>query len=184
MAAPAVLPVVALLALLVKRDGGPAFYCQDRIGRGGRHFRIWKLRTMVPDAEAALQAHLEANPESRAEWDATQKLKRDPRITAFGQALRKTSLDELPQLWNVLTGEMSLVGPRPMLPEQRDLYPGKAYFAMRPGITGLWQVSDRNASTFAARAEYDDRYFNAISLKTDVKILFSTIGVVLRGTGY
>jgi len=105
-------------------------------------------------------------------------------ITAFGQALRKTSLDELPQLWNVLIGEMSLVGPRPMLPEQRDLYPGKSYFAMRPGITGLWQVSDRNASTFAARAEYDDRYFNAISLKTDVKILFSTIGVVLRGTGY
>jgi lipopolysaccharide/colanic/teichoic acid biosynthesis glycosyltransferase len=184
ISAPIVLPVVLLLAVLVRRDGGPAFFVQDRVGLDGRIFRIWKLRTMVVDAEARLAAHLDADPALRAEWDANQKLREDPRVTAVGRFLRKTSLDELPQLWNVARGDMSLVGPRPMLPEQRALYPGRAYYSMRPGVTGLWQVSGRNETTFAGRAEFDADYARRMSLPTDMMILFLTVWVVLRGTGY
>jgi lipopolysaccharide/colanic/teichoic acid biosynthesis glycosyltransferase len=183
-AAPFVLPLVLLLALLVRRDGGPAFYVQERVGLDGRAFRLWKLRTMVVDADARLAAHLAADPALLAEWTETQKLKNDPRVTVVGRLLRKTSFDELPQLWNVFRGDMSLVGPRPMLPEQRALYPGRAYYRMRPGLTGLWQVSDRNASSFAARAEFDSDYARRMSLTTDVTIIAMTVWVVLRGTGY
>ena len=182
-AAPLVVPVVLLLAALATLDGGPAFYSQDRLGLGGRRFRMWKLRSMVTDADAALAAHLAADPAARIEWDRDQKLRHDPRITWLGRFIRRTSLDELPQLWNVLTGDMSLVGPRPMLPEQRALYPGHAYFRLRPGLTGSWQVSDRNASTFAARADFDRAYDAALTLTADLTILVATIGVVLRATG-
>jgi exopolysaccharide production protein ExoY len=184
LALPIVLPVLGLLALLVRRDGGPAFYRQDRVGRKGRTFRLWKLRSMVVDADAQLEAYLAANPEARLEWDRTQKLKNDPRITPVGRFIRKISLDEVPQLWNVLKGDMSLVGPRPMMPEQRALYQSGAYFELRPGITGFWQVGDRNDTTFSARAVYDARYAQDLSLMTDVIILLLTIRVVLRGTGY
>jgi exopolysaccharide production protein ExoY len=184
LAAPFVIPVVAVLGFLVRRDGGSALYVQDRVGLDGRVFRLWKLRTMVVDADAALAAHLAADPAMRAEWQQTQKLKRDPRITAVGRLLRKTSLDELPQLWNVFRGDMSLVGPRPMMPEQRSLYPGRAYYRMRPGLTGPWQISERNESTFAGRAEYDAAYAERMSLTTDLTIMFLTVWVVLRGTGY
>jgi exopolysaccharide production protein ExoY len=184
LAAPFVLPVVLLLGLMVRRDGGPVFYIQDRIGLDGRTFRLWKLRTMVVDADARLAEHLAADPALRAEWDETQKLKNDPRVTAAGRFLRKTSLDELPQLWNVFRGDMSLVGPRPMLPEQRALYPGRTYYQMRPGLTGPWQVSDRNASSFAGRAEFDSEYARRMSLSTDLAIMFLTVWVVVRGTGY
>ena len=139
---------------------------------------------MVPRADTLLEYHLRKNPEARREWDETQKLKRDPRITRIGCFLRKSSLDELPQLWNVLMGDMSLVGPRPMMVDQEALYPGTAYFELRPGITGLWQISDRNASSFAERAKFDDRYLNSCSLSQDISILLQTTGVVLRGTGY
>lgn len=184
LAAPFVLPLVLLLGALVRRDGGPAFYVQDRIGLDGRVFRLWKLRTMVIDADARLAAHLAADPALKAEWDETQKLKHDPRITAVGRLLRKTSLDELPQLWNVCRGDMSLVGPRPMLPEQRALYPGRAYYRMRPGLTGPWQVSDRNATSFAGRAEFDADYARRMSLATDLWLIAVTVWVMLRGTGY
>lgn len=184
LASPFVLPVVLLLGALVRLDGGPAFYTQDRIGRGGKIFRLYKLRSMVTDADARLAAHLAADPAMRAEWAESQKLKNDPRITAVGRFLRKTSLDELPQLWNVFKGDMSLVGPRPMLPQQRPLYPGRAYYRMRPGLTGPWQVSDRNAGSFAGRAEYDTEYLRRMSPLTDLTILFLTFWVVLRGTGY
>jgi lipopolysaccharide/colanic/teichoic acid biosynthesis glycosyltransferase len=183
MAAPVVVPLILLLGLLVRRDGGGAFYSQPRIGQGGRVFRIWKLRTMVPDAEACLRRLLETDPAAKAEWDATQKLRCDPRITAAGRLLRRTSLDELPQLWNVLTGDMSLVGPRPMMVDQKALYPGQAYYALRPGITGLWQTEGRNATTFAARADYDARYEARVTLAGDLRILWRTVAVVLRGTG-
>lgn len=183
-ATPIVLPLVLLLALLVRRDGGPAFYVQDRIGLDGRVFRIWKLRTMEVNADARLAAHLAADPALLAEWTTTQKLKKDPRVTPVGRLLRKTSFDELPQLWNVFRGDMSLVGPRPMLPEQRALYPGRAYYRMRPGLTGLWQVSDRNASSFAARAEFDADYARRMSMPTDAMIIAMTVWVVFRGTGY
>ena len=184
LALPLVALVILVLALLVKLDGGPAFYTQWRVGRQGRLYRMWKLRSMVPGAEARLQAHLDSDPLLRAEWDSTQKLKCDPRITRFGRFLRKSSMDELPQLWNVLVGDMSLVGPRPMMPEQRVFYPGVAYFFLRPGITGFWQVSQRNDSTFAERAGFDDRYYSDLSLATDAKLLLATVRVVVHGTGH
>jgi len=183
-ALPVVLPLIVILALLVARDGGVPFYRQARVGRAGRIYSMWKLRSMVVDADARLAAHLDANPAARAEWESTQKLKCDPRITRFGRLIRKTSLDELPQLINVLTGDMSLVGPRPMMPEQQAIYPGRAYYALRPGITGIWQVSERNNSTFADRARFDAAYERDVSLGTDVKLLLATVHVVLRGTGY
>jgi lipopolysaccharide/colanic/teichoic acid biosynthesis glycosyltransferase len=172
-----------ILAFLVSRDGHSPFYRQERLGMGGRIFSMWKLRSMVPDADARLAAYLAGDEAARREWDAYQKLTEDPRITPLGKLLRKTSLDELPQLWNVLKGDMSLVGPRPMMPQQRALYPGYAYFTMRPGVTGLWQVSDRNASTFAQRAEFDADYERKLSLATDMSVLLATVAVVLRGTG-
>ena len=176
-------PVVLLLALLISRDGHNPFYRQLRVGKNGQVFSMWKLRTMVHDAEQRLESHLARDQRAREEWDEKQKLTNDPRITSIGLLLRKCSLDELPQLWNVLSGDMSIVGPRPMMPEQSALYPGNAYYAMRPGLTGYWQISDRNKSTFAARAKFDNRYFEDVSLTTDVSIVLSTVGVVLRGTG-
>jgi exopolysaccharide production protein ExoY len=183
VAAPIVLLTILVLALLVALQGHSPFYRQERLGKGGRTFTMWKLRTMVPDADRRLRDHLAQDVGARAEWDAFQKLTRDPRITPLGAFLRKSSLDELPQLWNVLKGDMSLVGPRPMLPEQESLYPGHAYFVLRPGVTGFWQISERNASTFAQRAEFDAAYERSLSLATDVKVLFATVGVVLRCTG-
>lgn len=174
------LPLMALIAL----DGRAPIYTQKRIGRNGRLFRMFKLRTMVADADQILEAYLARTPAARAEWDETQKLKSDPRITLFGRVLRKTSLDELPQLLNVLLGQMSLVGPRPMMLGQEDLYPGRAYYELRPGITGTWQVSERNETSFPQRAEYDTAYYKSLSFGTDVKVILSTVRVVIRGTGY
>lgn len=157
---PVSLPIILLCALALWVEGGNPFYRQDRLGQGGARFRILKLRTMVRDADAMLAYYLDNDPVLRAEWDETQKLKQDPRITPVGRFLRMTSLDELPQLWNVLTGEMSLVGPRPMMPVQLPLYGDpRAYFALKPGITGVWQVSERNESSFAHRAELDADYW-------------------------
>lgn len=181
---PFVAPLVGILALIVSRDGSPAFYLQDRICQNGRVYRIWKLRTMVPNADTMLQDYLSKNPEAAAEWELTQKLKRDPRITKIGGLLRKSSIDELPQIWNVLIGDMSLVGPRPMLPEQEVMYPGLAYYSQRPGITGSWQVSDRNECTFADRARFDTDYIANMSFTNDLKLLFATVRVVVKGTGY
>lgn len=177
------LPLIVFLAVLVCRDGGPAFHRQRRLGRNGQPFMMWKLRTMVPDAEAALAAYLARDESARREWDLAQKLRNDVRITPIGRFMRKYSLDELPQLWNVVAGEMSLVGPRPMLVEQWALYPGVAYLALRPGITGLWQVSGRNAFTFADRATFDTDYAQRLSWRTDAWILLRTVRIVLAGTG-
>lgn len=184
LAAPIVVPLVGFMAILVALDGHSPFYKQNRVGRGGQIYRIWKLRTMVADADKMLKGYLATNPDAAAEWALTQKLKRDPRITSIGHALRKSSFDELPQLWNVLVGEMSLVGPRPMMPEQREMYPGRAYYKQRPGITGSWQVSKRNESTFADRARFDTEYVADLSFANDIKILLATVRVVLKGTGY
>ena len=184
LAAPFVLPVLALLALLAMLDGGPAFYGQTRVGRGGRKFTCWKIRTMVRDADSKLDACLAADPAAAAEWRETQKLRNDPRVTPVGRFMRAMSLDELPQLWNVLIGDMSLVGPRPFLPEQQHLYPGSAYYSLRPGLTGFWQVGDRNDATFAARAVDDARYAREMSLGTDLATIARTVAVVARGTGF
>lgn len=181
---PISLPLIAIMALLVALDGGNPFYVQRRIGQGGREFKMIKLRSMVPNADAQLEKYLAQNPDARAEWDKTQKLKKDPRITAVGRVLRKSSIDELPQLINVLTGSMSLVGPRPMMLDQKEMYKGRGYYALRPGLTGFWQISDRNECDFCDRVHFDDAYNRALSLKTDLVVMMRTISVVIRGTGY
>ena len=183
IALPVVL-VLAVLSILIAMDGHSPFYVQKRLGMHGKVFRMYKLRSMVPNADKVLNAYLDSNPEARAEWDRNQKLKKDPRVTWVGRLIRKTSLDELPQFLNVLKGEMSVVGPRPMMTDQRDLYPGTEYYEMRPGITGAWQTSARNESSFAQRAEYDRDYFYHLSLLTDLKIVLRTFGVVVRATGH
>ena len=183
--APVALPLMGIAALALWIEGGNPFYHQDRLGRNGHRFRIYKLRTMVRDADKMLEQCFAKDPALRAEWNATQKLKHDPRITRIGSLLRKTSLDELPQLWNVLTGEMSLIGPRPMLPEQLPLYgDARCYFALRPGITGSWQVSTRNEDLFIERVGMDQTYAETLSPRRDLVILWKTVGVVLRRTGY
>jgi len=182
----AIIPVMIVLILaacVVALDGKSPIYLQKRVGRGGRVFNMVKLRSMVANADALLEAHLASDPAARAEWNHSQKLRNDPRITPVGRILRKTSLDELPQLWNVLIGDMSLVGPRPMMVEQQELYPGTAYYALRPGITGYWQTSVRNESSFAARARYDTAYLREVSLTTDINVMVKTVGVVVNATG-
>lgn len=175
--------LVGLSAFAVLMTGQMPFYRQKRIGRNGRVFNIIKIQTMVPNAEAVLEEFLAQNPAARAEWERDQKLQEDPRITRIGAVLRKTSLDEMPQLWNVLRGDMSIVGPRPMMVCQKELYPGTAYFELRPGITGPWQVSGRSMSSFAARAVYDTDYLHNLSLAGDVRILAQTAKVVLECNG-
>ncbi|WP_245867069.1 sugar transferase [Oceaniglobus roseus] len=183
--APLILGVVAVCALALWIEGGQPFYRQQRLGRDGRSFSILKLRTMVRDADACLQRHLERDPALALEWAISQKLKRDPRITRVGALLRATSLDEMPQFWNVLTGDMSIVGPRPMMPGQLALYGDTAaYFALRPGITGFWQVSARNQSHFSFRSEIDAQYRRHMSLACDLGVMLRTVGVMLRRTGY
>ena len=184
VAVPVVLPLIVGLAVCVSVTDGTPFYAQDRVGRNRRVFRMWKLRSMVVDADAKMEACLAADPEARREWDETQKLKNDPRITRIGRVLRKCSLDELPQLWNVLIGDMSLVGPRPMMTSQQALYPSTVYYEMRPGITGYWQVSARNESSFADRAVFDSAYDADLSLATDLRVLWRTVHTVTNGTGY
>lgn len=179
-----VLPLVVLLAALIAADGGNPFYVQRRVGKNGRIFRMVKLRSMVVDADRKLLEHLKTNAKAREEWALNQKLRDDPRVTKVGSLIRKCSLDELPQFWNVLRGEMSVVGPRPMMPSQRHLYPGQAYFALKPGVTGFWQITDRNSTSFAARARYDADYYSRVSFWTDLKVILNTVRVVLKGTGF
>ena len=182
---PITLPVTLICAFALWIEGGQPFYRQNRLGAEGKTFSILKLRTMSRNAEQDLKHLLAKDDALREEWETTQKLKNDPRITRVGAFLRSTSLDELPQFLNVLKGEMSVVGPRPMMPDQLPLYPNPAaYFALRPGVTGAWQVSDRNENSFAFRATVDTRYDTAMTFFGDLKIIAKTIGVVLRRTGY
>ena len=178
-------PLLLAIAVYVKCDGGPALYAQRRIGRGGRHFRCWKFRTMVVGAEQKLQALLASDPAAAAEWARTQKLTADPRVTGVGAVLRRTSLDELPQLLNVLGGDMSLVGPRPITDAEVERYADdiECYYAVRPGVTGLWQVSGRSETTYARRVQLDVRYVRNWSLLQDLSILLKTIPAVLLRRG-
>lgn len=172
-----------LLCVLISLDGGNPLYGQLRIGKGGQVFRMWKLRSMKTDASERLMTLLLSDPAARDEWNRRQKLSNDPRITWIGKFIRSTSLDELPQFWNVFRGDMSLVGPRPFLPEQREQYNGSDYYLVRPGLTGLWQISERSDSEFADRVRYDDRYVTSISFGNDISILVRTAVVVLRAGG-
>lgn len=180
---PVLIVLFVTISFLLLITGQRPFYAQKRVGLGGETFRMLKFQTMLPDADRLLEEHLAASPAAREEWDRFQKLQKDPRVTRLGRILRKSSLDELPQLINVIMGHMSLVGPRPMMMEQRALYPGSAYYRLRPGLTGPWQVTDRNACAFNDRAKYDAEYEATVSLSRDIVLLFSTIRVVLRGTG-
>lgn len=184
IAAPMILMIVLPFALLIALNGGSPFYCQKRIGMDGKEFTMWKLRSMVPNAKEKLAAYLAANPDAKTEWDKDQKLKMDPRITSICRIIRKTSIDELPQFWNVLTGDMSIVGPRPIMVEQKEMYPCTSYYALRPGITGYWQISERNESSFTERAPFDAQYFRELSFKTDLWVMMKTFSVVVRATGY
>ena len=180
------LPLLALIAATIwMRDQGSPVFRHTRLGRDGRSFGCLKFRTMVVDAEAALAAHLATNAAAQAEWDATHKLTDDPRVTALGRVLRKTSLDELPQLVNVLRGEMSLVGPRPIVQAEVARY-GAAFthcFSVPPGVTGLWQVSGRSDTTYEERVALDLDYAARWSLKRDLAILISTIPAVFAQRG-
>ena len=182
--APIALGLVAFGAGLAMLSGVRPFFWQKRIGKDGQVFEILKIRTMVEDADAQLKRYLAENPEARREWEFKQKLEDDPRVIRFGCLLRQTSLDELPQLWNVLKGDMSIVGPRPITVEQQSMYfRRECYDAMRPGITGLWQISNRGKGSFAVRVSDDCKYYNTISLKEDLRILWKTVGAVLNRTG-
>lgn len=183
LALPVIVPLTILLAMPMLARGENPFYVQRRVGLGGRTFVMWKLRSMVADADNHLARYLRENPQAREEWARNQKLRCDPRITPYGRFLRKASLDELPQLWNVLKGDMALIGPRPMMPHQRALYHGLAYYAMRPGVSGYWQVSDRNDAEFVSRVYFDEKYDREVSLATDLSLILRTFRVVLRGTG-
>jgi exopolysaccharide production protein ExoY len=175
-------PLILGLALAIRlTSGGPVVFAQSRVGFNGRVFKCLKFRTMVADASAALELHLARNPEAAREWAETQKLRADPRITRMGRFLRKSSLDELPQLFNVLAGDMSCIGPRPVVPDEIKRYGANAayYMAARPGITGLWQTSGRNSTTYAERVDLDTEYVGRWSLLLDLKILMATIPAVL-----
>ena len=177
----ALTPFLLFVAAAIQIDApGRVFYRQKRLGRNGKEFVLLKFRTMHLDADDVLKRELEKDPDLKQEWDEYQKLRRDPRITRVGAWLRKFSLDELPQLWNVLLGDMSLVGPRPILVDQREKYGRsfKEYVQVSPGMTGLWQVSGRNSTTFARRAELDDEYIQRWSLWLDIYILLKTFMVI------
>ena len=179
-------PLLIIISILIVLESGfPIFYFQKRLGRGGRSFHMWKFRTMSQNSTSVLDSFLAADPELRLEWTKYQKLRNDPRVTRFGRVLRRTSLDELPQLWNVIKGEMSLVGPRPYLAAQLVHHKAAyaAYVKTTPGLTGLWQVSGRNRTTLAKRMEYDAFYVRNWSVWMDIYLLAKTIGAVLSGDG-
>ena len=182
---PFTVPLLLLGAIMIARGGGRIIYVQERVGQHGRTFKMLKFRTMVANAEEKLEACLAADPAMRAEWDRCQKLKNDPRITRAGMFLRRSSLDELPQILNVLRGDMSIVGPRPMMPDQVEKYGDTApYMAHRPGLTGVWQVMERNESDFDSRSRADIEYDRTCSARVDMGLIFKTVGVVVKGTGY
>ena len=179
-------PLMVVVAFAVwLQDGGPVFYSQRRLGQAGRSFRCLKFRTMMVDADGALEELLKNDPDARREWTADRKLRQDPRITRLGEFLRKSSLDELPQLINVLRGEMSVVGPRPIVDAEVPKYGRwfRYYRAVRPGMTGLWQISGRNHVDYRRRVAMDVLYVRRLSFMGNVSILFRTIPAVLLRSG-
>ncbi|MBP0604872.1 MULTISPECIES: sugar transferase [Burkholderia] len=178
-------PALLGIAWAVRRDGGPVIFGHERVGRNGQRFKCLKFRSMVTNADVVLKALLERDADARAEWAREFKLKNDVRITPIGRLLRKTSLDELPQLLNVLKGDMSLVGPRPIVEAELERYGAdvRYYLMAKPGMTGLWQVSGRNDTDYSTRVSLDVSYVRDWSLRRDIGILFRTITVVVRGSG-
>jgi Undecaprenyl-phosphate galactose phosphotransferase WbaP len=186
LAIPFLVPVCALLALAIKLDSrGPVFFRHKRVRTRDSFFQVLKFRTMIPDADQVLADYLAKNPELRREWEAKHKLKHDPRITRVGKFLRRTSLDELPQIWNVITGDLSLIGPRPIVEEEIKRYQKafRLYEKVRPGITGLWQISGRNNTSYDERVDLDTYYVRNWSLWFDIYILAMTPAAVIKGNG-
>ncbi|NQY97393.1 MAG: sugar transferase [Henriciella sp.] len=180
------LPVLVPIALIIRlSDNGPILFRHKRIGRDGKEFMLYKFRSMVPDASERLEHLLETDPAARAEWMATRKLENDPRITPIGDFLRKSSLDELPQLLNIFKGQMSVVGPRPIVEGEIEKYGEffSYYTSVRPGLTGLWQVSGRSETTYETRVALDVAYVKARSFFMDIKIILMTFPAVLRRAG-
>jgi lipopolysaccharide/colanic/teichoic acid biosynthesis glycosyltransferase len=183
---PIIAVIVGVLAICIKlEDGGPVFYPNERIGRGGNRFKTWKLRSMLINGDEVLETYLKGHPEEDQAWQVTQKLKHDPRLTRVGRIIRHTSLDELPQFWNVLVGEMSVVGPRPILERQIPLYGANysLYKQVSPGITGLWQISGRNKLSFVERAKLDKYVIQNWSVWLDLYILARTPNAIFSGDG-
>ena len=186
MLTPIVLPLMAVLYIMIAiQSGFPVFYSQERLGQQARTFRIWKFRTMVRNAGKILEHTLASNEQFREEWKQNQKLRNDPRVTVIGKLLRKTSLDELPQFWNVIRGDMSLVGPRPIVHGEVTKYKEAygVYTKTTPGVTGLWQVSGRNHTTYAERIAYDIFYVRNWSVWMDIYVLARTAKVIVTGAG-
>ena len=177
--------ILALVIVLKLTDSGPLLYGHRRIGFGGREFHCWKFRTMVVDGDTVLEQYLRKHPAKAALWNEQRKLVDDPRVTPLGAVLRKLSLDELPQLLNVLTGEMSLVGPRPVVREELRYYTSSArhYLSARPGLSGLWQISGRSNTTYLERVQLDRFYVMSWSLWMDLRIIFMTIPAVIMSRG-
>lgn len=177
-------PIVLVLAVAVRVDStGPALFASRRITRDGRFFDMWKIRTMVTDGDRILEEHFRVHPEDRVEYDARMKLENDPRVTRLGRVLRRWSLDELPQLLNVVRGDMSIVGPRPLLAEEAERM-GPAFptvVRVKGGLTGLWQVSGRSSLTFEQRVPLDVEYANERTLRGDLRIIGKTVGQFVRG---
>ncbi|MFB3827811.1 MAG: sugar transferase [Bryobacteraceae bacterium] len=182
----AAIPLIVLIAgAILLTSGRPVFYGHMRVGRGRRPIRIWKFRTMVVNADQMLAGYLSRNPERAREWQTTHKLKNDPRVTWVGRLLRRTSLDELPQIWHVLRGEMSMVGPRPIVEAEVPKYGPTflLYTNVKPGLTGLWQVSGRSDTSYRRRAELDSEYIREWTLGTDLRLLVRTVRAVVVGKG-
>lgn len=176
-------PVMIVVALLIKMTaGGPAVFSHGRIGFGGRSFNCYKFRSMVANSEEVLKAHLQSNPEAALEWELTHKIRNDPRVTFLGWMLRKSSLDELPQLFNIIRGDMSCVGPRPVVKDELKRYGDhvEEYLRTRPGLTGLWQVTGRSSTDYANRVALDSQYVRNWSIWLDIAILFRTVFAVMR----
>ena len=183
---PLALPLLGAILLLVCLDSpGKAIFQQERVGKNGRKFKVWKVRTMVENADRVLDEYLTEHPELRPGWEKTRKLKNDPRVTRVGRILRHTSVDELPQFWNVLKAEMTLIGPRPILPEEIEEYGDSytLYVKVLPGLTGLWQVLGRNDLEFQQRVRLDEEYILNWSISMDIHILIQTVKVVITGYG-
>ncbi|WP_416357921.1 exopolysaccharide biosynthesis polyprenyl glycosylphosphotransferase [Aureimonas phyllosphaerae] len=177
--------MLIIIAAMKISDPGPVFFGHKRVGFDGRHFRCYKFRSMATNSAELLQRLLQTDPTARAEWEATQKLRNDPRVTRLGRFLRETSLDELPQLFNVLRGEMSLIGPRPIVDEEVHRYTHRfeAYKRTRPGVTGMWQVNGRSNTSYASRVKFDTYYVRHWSLWLDIQILIKTVKVVMKREG-
>ena len=181
-----ILPFMLIIAIIIYLDsGGPIIYKQKRVGRNGKEFNFYKFRSMVKNADTILEEYLNTHEDEKKEWQKNFKLKNDPRVTKIGKIIRKTSIDELPQLWNVLIGDMSLVGPRPLLPNEVERYSSyiEDYKLVLPGLTGVWQVSGRSDTTFEERVIMDSWYIHNWSVWIDIVYLLKTVLVVVKSKG-